>query len=145
MTLATFTLPTAVVQRAVRFPVVELDAAGPVVPVVTLTGDALTDFREAVEAAAHEGERRPCPWCQHEGHWIRWRAYPVLDPGPCPPGDVITELVEGCRCCLWGRGPYRIAEPLLHRLRREAHDDRDIHIDHLDRHTGRWTKFETEF
>lgn len=142
-TTVLLTLPTEVVQRAVRV-MVQLGAAAVVVPALALPGAALADYREATAAAAHEGELQPCPWCQTEGHWIRWRAYPVLDPGPCPPGDVITDPVEGCRCCLWGRGPLRVAEPLLDRLRREAHDDRDIHIDHLGR-DGRWTKFETEF
>lgn len=140
------TLPGDVVQRAVRV-MVELGAAAfAVAPVVTLTGDALTDFREATETAAHEGERKPCPWCQHRGHVVRWRAYPVLDPGPCPPGGVLTDLVESCCCCLWGTGPgpQRLAEPLMDRLEREAHHDRDIHVEHLGR-DGRWTRFETRF
>lgn len=150
MTLATFTLPASVVQRAVRFPTVELEVpdavAATVEPVVTLTGDALAEFREAAAAAAHEGEPQPCPWCQHLGHVVRWRAYPVLDPGPCPPGDVLTDPVEACWCCLWGTGPgpARIAEPLMVRLEREAFDGRDIHVEHLGR-DGRWTKFETRF
>ena len=142
------TLPTDVVQRAVRAAVELGSAAIAAAPALLGSAGTLGEYLQTFEAVAHEGDgelRRPCPWCQHEGHFIRWRAYPVLDPGPCPPGDVLTELVEGCRCCLWGRGPYRIAEPLLRRLRREAHDDRDIHVDHLDRRTGRWTRFETEF
>lgn len=145
MTLATFTLPVAVLQAAVRFPSVAVGVpaavAAAVAPVVTLTGDALTDFREAADAAAHEGERQPCLRCQKKGHWARWRGYPVLDPGPCPPGDVITDLLELCACCFWGPS----ADPIYRRLQREAHDGRDIHVEHLDRDTGRWTRFETEF
>ncbi|MFB9687668.1 hypothetical protein [Amycolatopsis plumensis] len=143
-TTVLLTLPTDVVQRACRSAVEVSVAAVAAFPSLVGSAGTLGDYLRTYQAVAHEGELRPCPWCQHEGHWIRWRAYPVLDPGPCPPGDVLTEPVEGCRCCLWGRGPLRIAEPLLDRLRREAHDDRDIHIDHLGR-DGRWTKFETRF
>jgi hypothetical protein len=114
------------------------------VPALLGSAGTLGEYLKTFEAVAHEGERRPCPICQHKGHDVRWRAYPVVDPGPCPPGDVLTDVVEGCWCCIWSTGPYRIAEPLMDRLERERHDDRDIHVDHLGR-DGRWTKFETRF
>ncbi|WP_086848354.1 hypothetical protein [Amycolatopsis kentuckyensis] len=144
-TTVLLTLPGDVVRHAVWSMVVVAPAAV-AVPGLAVPGAALDSYRQAVEAAEHENEPHPCPWCQHHGHVVRWRAYPVLDPGPCPPGGVLTDLVEACWCCLWGTGPgpARIAEPLMDRLRREAHDDRDIHVEHLGR-DGRWTKFETEF
>jgi hypothetical protein len=144
-TTVILTLPPEVLQRAVRVAWLGAAAVG-IVPALAVPGAALEDYRETAEAAAHEGEPRPCPWCQHLGHVVRWRAYPVLDPGPCPPSGVLTDLVEACWCCLWGTGPgpRRIAEPLMDRLQREAHDGRDIHVEHLGR-DGRWCRFETRF
>jgi hypothetical protein len=139
------TLPGDVLRHALWSMVVVAPAVV-AVPGLAIPGAALDSYREAVEAVAHEGELQPCPWCQHQGHWIRWRARPVVDPGPCPPGDVLTDLVESCWCCLWGTGPgpQRLAEPLMDRLQREAHGGRDIHVERLGR-DGRWAKFETRF
>lgn len=138
-TTVLLTLPGDVVQRAVRV-MVHLAAAAVVAPALALRGDVLTDYREAADAAAHEGDRVQCPHCQLVGHEIRWRGYPVLDPGPCPPSGVLNDLVEACACCFWGPS----ADPLYDRLERERHDDRDIHVEHLGR-DGRWTRFETRF
>lgn len=140
------TLPGDVVQRAVRVMVEVGSAAIATFPAVVGSAGALGEYLKTFEAVAHEDEQHPCPWCQHRGHVVRWRAYPVVDPGPCPPGGVLADLVESCWCCLWGTGPgpQRLAEPLMDRLQREAHDGRDIHVEHLGR-DGRWSKFETRF
>jgi len=145
-TTVLLTLPTDVLQRAVRA-AVELGAAAVAgFPALVGSAGALGEYLQTYEAVAHEGDKQPCPWCQHRGHVVRWRAYPALDPGPCPPGGVLTDLVEACWCCLWGPGPgpRAIAEPLMKRLEREAYDGRDIHVEHLGR-DGRWSKFETRF
>ncbi|RSD21967.1 hypothetical protein [Amycolatopsis eburnea] len=144
-TTVLLTLPGDVVRNAVRA-MVQLGAAAVTVPALLGSAGTLGDYLKTYEAVAHENEPHACPWCQHRGHVVRWRAYPVLDPGPCPPGDVLTDLVEACWCCLWGTGPgpQRLAEPLMDRLQREAFDGRDVHVEHLDR-DGRWTKFETRF
>jgi len=135
------TLPGDVVQRAVRA-AVELGSAA-VAPAPALLGSAgtLGDYLHTYEAAAHEGELQPCRWCRKRKHEARWRGYPVLDPGPCPPGDVISDLLEVCACCFWGPS----ADPLHDRLQREAFNGRDIRVEHLDHKTGRWTRFETRF
>ncbi len=71
--------------------------------------------------------------CEEEGHWVRWRAVPH-QPDPAPDG-VLDREVEGCFCCFWGpRG-------LHERLVRESADDRDIRVEHLDKH-GRWAAFD---
>jgi hypothetical protein len=145
-TTVLLTLPTDVVHRALRAAAVAVVPLVAVVPALTRSAATQASFAETAEAAAHEGEKQPCPWCQHRGHIVRWRAYPVLDPGPCPTGGVLTEQVDSCCCCLWGTGPgpQRLAEPLMDRLQREAHHGRDIHVEHLGR-DGRWTRFETRF
>lgn len=129
-------LPTDVVHRALRAAAVAVTPLAAVVP--ALTRSAAT--RASFAAAAHEGELQQCRWCRTRNHWIRWRGYPVLDPGPCPPGGVLDDLVEACACCFWGPS----ADPLYDRLEREKHDDRDVHVEHLGR-DGRWSKFETRF
>jgi hypothetical protein len=118
---------------------------------VMLDSDALRIGELAVDrtmqaehaVVSHATELAPCG-CQHEGHWVYWRGYPVLDPGPCPAGGVLDEVAEGCFCCFWGAGPVGVGESLHARLSREAHDGRDIHVEHRNRR-GRWTKFEETF
>ncbi|WP_033263317.1 hypothetical protein [Amycolatopsis vancoresmycina] len=141
----TFELPSDVTRRALRFPAVRLAAFRLRIPAGELATSAAVQeqHRAAVDEAAHEGERQPCLHCQLEGHDVRWRGYPVLDPGPCPPGDVIQDVVEGCHCCFWGV-PGRRALSLYDRLTREAHQGRDVPVEHLDRR-GRWSKFQTRF
>jgi len=133
------TLPGDVVRHAL-WSMVMVTPAAVAVPGVAVPGATLDDYREAVEFAAHEGEPQPCSWCPKKKHQARWRGYPVLDPGPCPPGGVLEDLVEACACCFWGPS----ADPLYQRLQREAHGDRDPQVEHLGR-DGRWTKFETRF
>lgn len=94
--------------------------------------------------AAHEIELRGCEYCQMVGHCIWWRGYPVTDPGPRPPEGVLDELVEACFCCFWGPGPTRTGEPLHARLTREAHDGRDVTVEHRTK-AGLWVRFEERF
>jgi hypothetical protein len=137
-TTVLLTLPGDVVQRAVRAAVEVGVAAVAAVPSLLGSAGTLGEYLKTFEAVAHENERHACPRCQKVGHEGRWRGYPVLDPGPCPPGDVLDDLLEVCACCFWGPS----ADPIYDRLQREAHDGRDIHVEHLD---SCWTTFETRF
>lgn len=102
------------------------------------------EFDEAQEIAAHENELQPCLVCRTIGHDVWWRGYPVLDPGPCPPSDVLTDVTEACFCCFWGPGPIKIGESRYARLTREAHGGRDVHVEHRLK-SGLWVKFEDRF
>lgn len=140
----TFQLPSDVTQCALRFPAVPVNQLPVDGGQLASWAELQDDQRVAAAQAAHEGDLQPCPHCQLIGHNIRFRGYPVLDPGPCPPGDVLDDVAEGCHCCFWGGGPTH-GEPLYARLSREAHQGRDVQVEHLDRRTARWTKFETRF
>lgn len=139
-TTVLLTLPGDVVRHAL-WSMVIVAPSFVTAPGLAVSGAALDRYREAVEELAHEGEPQPCLRCSKKNHEARWRGYPVLDPGPCPPGGVIDDLLEVCECCFWGPS----ADPLYDRLQREAFDGRDIHVEHLDRDTGRWARFETRF
>ena len=111
-TTVLLTLPTDVVQRAVRA-AVELGAtAMAAFPALVGSAGTLGEYLRAYEAVAHEGELQPCRWCGKKKHDARWRGYPVLDPGLCPPGDVITDLLEVCACCFCGPSVDTIYERL---------------------------------
>lgn len=139
-TTVLLTLPTDVLQRTLRAAAVAVVPLVAVVPALTRSATTRAIFAATAEEAAHEGDRVQCPHCQLVGHEIRWRGYPVLDPGPCPLGGVLDDVVGACACCFWGPS----AEPLFARLEREKHDDRDVHVEHLGR-DGRWSKFEVRF
>ncbi|MCG3757393.1 hypothetical protein [Amycolatopsis sp. Poz14] len=89
---------------------------------------------EAASTAAQEPEQ--CEWCQQAKHLVRWRITP--HPGDTPAPGVLDELVGACHCCTWGPAG------LYERARREATDDRDIQVEHLER-GGRWVRWETRF
>lgn len=81
----------------------------------------------------------PCKWCSLEGHVVRWRLWPHAGEFPAP--GVLDDEIEGCHCCIWGRGGV---EGLVARAERESVDDRDIQVEHLTR-DGRWVAFERRF
>lgn len=90
---------------------------------------------DAVKREAEEPDL--CEWCPDEPpHPVRWQVYPR--PGEFPAPGVLDELVRACACCTFGpRGLYE-------RAKREAADDVDVRIEHLER-DGRWVRWEPEF
>ncbi|WP_020658353.1 hypothetical protein [Amycolatopsis benzoatilytica] len=99
-------------------------------PVITPLIETPSGRREYEQA--HEIGLEPCHQCEEEGHWVRWRVYP--HPGPFPADGVLTEDVEGCQHCTFGRDGR---EGLIARAERESVDDRDITVEHLER-DGSW-------
>lgn len=143
MSTKTYDIPARVVTGPVSLGAVPLNTA-PISSGLAGSEEMIAEFAQATEKYAHEGELQPCTHCQHEGHFVHWQGYPVLDPGPCPPDDVITDLVEACFCCFWGPGPLKIGESLYGRLTRQAWRGYDVKVEHRTK-AGLWVKIDGRF